>query len=349
MMQHQEKYILKRHSYSDHLRKMMKEMMISGQFADVTLVTDDNEQIMAHRNILSTCSPVFKDILQLDSTITSPVIYLIGIQHSEMESIMEFIYLGEARIYKERMSEFLIVSKNLEIKELSIGTEMNDQTASSEEYENDKEEYVDEDSEQASYEESGICQSQAQISPKHKTTHNGANRRVFTSKGEKYVCGQCDHQFTCKDNLTKHIKSIHEGVRYACNQCDHQATRPDSLATHIQSIHEGIKYGCNQCGQQYTQQCHLRNHIQSKHEGVKYACNQCEYQATFPSTLKSHIQSKHEGIKYACDQCDQQFTTKSVLKTHILSKHEGFKYACNQCDHQATRQGDLKKHIHRKH
>ena len=125
MMQHQEKYILKRHSYSDHLRKMMKEMMISGQFADVTLVTDDNEQIMAHRNILSTCSPVFKDILQLDSNNTNSVIYLRGIQHSEMESIMQFIYLGEAKFYEERMSEFLMVSKNLEIKELSTGIEMN--------------------------------------------------------------------------------------------------------------------------------------------------------------------------------------------------------------------------------
>ena len=35
--------------------------------------------------------------------------------------------LGEARFYEERMSEFLTVSKNLEIKELSTGIEMNEQ------------------------------------------------------------------------------------------------------------------------------------------------------------------------------------------------------------------------------
>ena len=40
---------------------------------------------------------------------------------------MQFIYLGEARFYQERMSEFLTVSKNLEIKELSTGIEMNEQ------------------------------------------------------------------------------------------------------------------------------------------------------------------------------------------------------------------------------
>ena len=133
MMQHQEKYILKRHSYSDHLRNMMKEMMISGQFADVTLVTDDKQQIKAHRNILSACSPVFKSIFQLDSSNANPVVYLRGIQHSEIESIMQFIYFGEARFYEERMSEFLMVSKNLQIKDLSTGVEMNEQTSSNEE------------------------------------------------------------------------------------------------------------------------------------------------------------------------------------------------------------------------
>ena len=129
-MQHQEKYNLHWHSYSDHLREALNEMMISSEFADVTLVTDDKQQIRAHRNILSACSPVFKSILQIDSKNANPVIYLRGIQHSEMESIMQFIYLGEAKFYKERMSEFLMVAKNLEIKELSTGIELNDQTTS---------------------------------------------------------------------------------------------------------------------------------------------------------------------------------------------------------------------------
>ena len=84
--------------------------MTSSEFADVTLVTDDKKQIRAHRNILSACSPVFKNILQVDSNNTNPVIYLRGIQHSEMESIMQFIYLGEARLHEARMIEFLSIS-----------------------------------------------------------------------------------------------------------------------------------------------------------------------------------------------------------------------------------------------
>ena len=126
-MQQQRKCILTWDSYSDHLKEAFKEMMTSNEFADVTLITDDKQQIKAHRNILSAASPVFKSIFQIDSNNASQVIFLMGIQHSEMESIMQFIYLGEARFNEERMSEFLTLSKNLEIKELSTGIKLNDQ------------------------------------------------------------------------------------------------------------------------------------------------------------------------------------------------------------------------------
>ena len=78
---------------------MVNEMMTSSQFADVTLVTDDKQLIRAHRNILSVsaCSPVFRNILNLDSSIANPVIYLREIQNSEMVSIMQFIYQGQEK------------------------------------------------------------------------------------------------------------------------------------------------------------------------------------------------------------------------------------------------------------
>ena len=73
-MLHQERYTLTWHSsYSDHLKELLKEMMTSSQFADVTLVTDDKQQIRAHRKILSAASPVFKSILQIDSKNANPV------------------------------------------------------------------------------------------------------------------------------------------------------------------------------------------------------------------------------------------------------------------------------------
>ena len=329
-MQHQEKYTLHWHSYSDHLREALNEMMISSEFADVTLVTDDKQQIRAHRNILSACSPVFKSILQIDSKNANPVIYLRGIQHPEMESIMQFIYLGETRFYEERMNEFLTVSKNLEIKELSSGIELNDQITS-DHVKSNKNNVADEDMDIAGvppyalHEDGGNVETQAQTEPS--TSNNAANTRVRSKKvvsgKAKFQCKDCERMFNSYQALWHHTKSKHEGVKYACNQCDFQAAHQSNLIRHIQSKHEGVKYVCNQCGLQFTFQGGLTTHIQSKHEGVKYACNQCDQQFTQQNNLTTHIQSKHEGVKYACNQCDYQASRQDNLTTHIQSKHEG--------------------------
>ena len=114
----QEKYNLCRKSYSVFLQDMMKELMMSSDFADVTLVCEDKKQIKAHRNILSACSPVFKEILQIDRS-PSSIIYLRGVNSSQMESILQFIYTGEATLPQEQINEFLSLAKSFDLKDLT--------------------------------------------------------------------------------------------------------------------------------------------------------------------------------------------------------------------------------------
>ena len=123
---HQEKYNLNWHTYSDHLREMLHELMKSNQLTDVTLVCDDKVKIRAHKIVLKACSPVFENILENINSSES-VVYLRGINHQEMESVLQFMYLGEATFYHDRMNEFLSVAKTLEIKELSKDVEMDEE------------------------------------------------------------------------------------------------------------------------------------------------------------------------------------------------------------------------------
>ena len=208
-------YNLSWHSYSDHLIDMLREMMASREFADVTLVTDDKQQIRAHRNILSACSPVFKSILQIDSKNANPVIYLRGIQHPEMESIMQFIYLGEARFYEERMSEFLTVSKNLEIKELSTGIEMNDQTTS------DQVETIENNVADENMDIAGVpthaFDEKTEIVERYNATRGSEINKQFSNKS-KFQCKQCDKSYSGTGALSNHNKSVHECVKYAYKQ-----------------------------------------------------------------------------------------------------------------------------------
>merc|ERR1712126_241602 len=114
----QEKYDLNWHTYSDHLKDMLHNMMKSDELTDVTLVCDDKRQLKAHKVVLSACSPVFKDIIKTLPD-KNAVIYLRGINCQEMESVREFMYMGVASFYQDRMNEFFNAAKNLEIKEIS--------------------------------------------------------------------------------------------------------------------------------------------------------------------------------------------------------------------------------------
>merc|ERR1719347_556440 len=134
-----EKYTLNWHTFSNHLKLMSKDLFQDGRYTDVTLVSDDQTQFKAHKIVLSACSPVFKKIIDSNPS-HHPLIYLRGIQSYEMESILQFMYLGEGKFYHERMSEFIKVAQDLEVKEISDGVEL-----PSEETEETVEENIPED------------------------------------------------------------------------------------------------------------------------------------------------------------------------------------------------------------
>ena len=98
-----EKYTLNWQTFSEHLQWMFKDLYQEGRHTDVTLVSDDQTQFKAHKIVLSACSPVFKKIIDSNPS-QHPLIYLRGVQSYEVESILQFMYLGEGRFYHERMS-----------------------------------------------------------------------------------------------------------------------------------------------------------------------------------------------------------------------------------------------------
>ena len=277
----QEKYNLYWHTYSDHLKEMLHEMMKSNELTDVTLVCEDKRQFKAHKIVLSACSSIFKSIIS-DLPQNSSVIYLRGIQHQEMESILEFMYLGVATFYRERMNEFLNVAKTLEIKEISKDVEFDNENARHEEPEiPDKETNLVAELQTKTYTDPAKSKQLIDSTQIKKTPEGSFN------------CGQCESTFTQKASLIRHIQSMHEGVKYACNQCDYQVSTQTHLRNHIMSKHEGVKYACIQCDQQFALNSGLIRHIKSIHEGVKYACNQCDHKATQLGHLRNHIKSKH--------------------------------------------------------
>ena len=293
---HPEKCSLTWDTYSHHLKSMMKELMMNGDFSDVTIVTEDRKQLKANIHILSACSPVFKDMLKKEKN-SSPIMYLRGIQYSEMESILQYIYLGEATFFEERMNEFLAVAKLLEIKGLCS---------------DENETYVKPDDEPSlsetvtsaeKLEENNVLfdfKTNIDTSADN-IASNSADLSDSADKSESADMSDISEKFTIarKNVKTKKRRRVNVNRKHECEQCHKTFHDSSSLRRHRRAVHEGVKYACDQCDYQANLQSNLNVHIQSKHEGVMYPCDQCTYQATKKSHLHRHIQTRHNGVKYS--------------------------------------------------
>ncbi|XP_022810244.1 kelch-like protein 2 [Stylophora pistillata] len=85
--------------------EMMKRLNIQrkqGQLCDITLITKDDQELKAHRNVLSAASPFFCKLLQSDMKENREgVVRFEEISESVMEDVLEFIYTGTVEVTQE--------------------------------------------------------------------------------------------------------------------------------------------------------------------------------------------------------------------------------------------------------
>ena len=268
--------------YKSHCQEIFANLLESQKYSDVTLVSDDQYQFKAHKFMLGASSSVFHSIL--DNDIKHSIIYLRGIQHTEIALILQYVYQGRATLHQENLKDFFEAAKDLGIRELGgIDTvELKyEQNVKSESFQNDNEISL---SDQYDFEVSKKQQSNITQNAHMQSNYEG---------NIKYPCQQCDHHASTKSNLNAHIQLKHVGKKFPCARCDHQATTAGNLKAHVQYMHEGVRYPCKQCKYQATTPSHLKTHIMSVHEGIRFQCQKCDFEAAQRGALKNHINSKH--------------------------------------------------------
>ena len=112
-----EKFCLKWNDFDRNISCAFKELLDSKDFFDVTLACDEN-QIQAHKVILSACSPFFRNILRRNPH-QHPVLYLKGVKYADLQSVLSFMYHGEVNVAQEELNSFLAVAEYLRVKGLT--------------------------------------------------------------------------------------------------------------------------------------------------------------------------------------------------------------------------------------
>ena len=118
-----EKFCLRWNDFESNISGAFRELREDKDFFDVTLACDD-EQLQAHKVILSACSPFFRTILRRNKH-EHPLLYLKGVKYVDLVSVLNFMYHGEVNVAQEELNSFLAVAEDLKVKGLTQNNSTN--------------------------------------------------------------------------------------------------------------------------------------------------------------------------------------------------------------------------------
>ena len=116
-----EKFTLKWNDFQNNVSQSFEILRAEREFFDVTLVTEDECQVQAHKLVLAACSPFFKKVLRNNQHLhLHPLLYLSGVHSSVLKSVLDFIYMGEVSVEQQNLEQFLAISQKLKLKGLLL-------------------------------------------------------------------------------------------------------------------------------------------------------------------------------------------------------------------------------------
>ena len=105
--------LLSNTDYLQNQASFYSDLLESQELTDVTLACD-GYQVGAHRTVISASSLFFRDVIK-NSKHQNPFIYLKGLSKETLESMLQFIYAGEATVLSENLEKLVEVGNELQI------------------------------------------------------------------------------------------------------------------------------------------------------------------------------------------------------------------------------------------
>ena len=180
-----------------------------------------------------------------------------GVKLSDLQSILQFIYLGQTEVSQEHLATFMAIAAELEINGL---VEENIKKTQDIKVLSVKEEPLLDmfEFELSSDQEDSVLKAEVT------SVEQNPNKYRMSSDG-KYQCDECEYKTNHKKHMETHRLSVHVKMRYECNECTKEFSDPSSLRRHKKSKHEGVRFACDQCSRSSTTAFHLSTHKRIKH------------------------------------------------------------------------------------
>ena len=249
-----EKFNLKWNDFQSNISKSFGKLKNEQEFFDVTLISEDQKQVSAHKLVLSACSPYFRTILT-NNKHSHPLLCLEGVTSQNLNFVLDYIYLGEVEIFQEQLDEFLKIAQKYQLEGLTTQEEEEIKTV-----------------------EENLYQEDNKVHQQTPPVRNQRmkQRRTFVPKEESADLSSSSVVSVDLDNSTTEVtkQMILENAEFRadgsavctiCGKTTEGKRARDIMAQHMETHMEGVSFSCEHCGKSFRSKNSLRSHKSRNH------------------------------------------------------------------------------------
>ena len=317
--------------YQLQSKSLLQNIYKGEEFYDVTLVSEDEKFIKAHKVVLAASSEYFQRILSLQSNI-NPFVIMRGISGDILDNIMKFLYLGETAVCQSNMEEFIQVSKSLKIKGLTGENEADKPTEPSveaPETNTSRSNIVDMvDAAVKSFSVGELPHnedSNDSVSTIEESRNNLDNiQDLLMEKQQEHIEIDLEEeeddivQETPKTyNIGEEEYSLDEDVEEeVVEEVEEVIDVADDQGSEATTDKEPETIYCDRCDFETIAMEDYQQHFKTEHVN-DIPCKDCEFVAKDKDMLKDHMMTTHKGV--SCNNCQKKFGDLTLLRKHILA------------------------------
>ena len=248
-----EKFCLRWNDFQENVNAAFVDLAKDTDFTDVTLACQDGHQVEAHKVILATSSPFFKNLLKKNKH-AHPLIYMRNIKSEDLLSIVDFLYYGETNIHQENLNTFLNIANEIGLKGLDGG----------------EVETILKDTDRPKSENIGTKKKRNKI------------QTAISAESPQY---DFEDQTTA---IALPNQDISGDMKYLNEKIETMIGRSETIL--CDSNKKSVKaFMCKVCGKESGQKINIKGHIEANHlEGISIPCNFCEKTFRTRDTLRKH-------------------------------------------------------------
>ena len=227
-----EKFCLSWNDFKTNASQSFDLLRKENLFYDVTLVSEEQVNVKAHKAALSMCSNFFKNILKSNNH-SHPWLFLGGISSKNIEYVMNYIYNGEVKLFQDEIDSFLDAAQKLQIDGLLSSNKAEDDQENINEgnhtnisgmdvYDQSYPQYSSPQVKEIKrFQESKkvalVAKNYTLDSNNQKEINQMVNNMIFKDNSGMITCNSCGKSSRDLGNMQRHAETHIEGISYTCN------------------------------------------------------------------------------------------------------------------------------------